>query len=69
MFELPILEVERFIRNAGAQRVTEAAGKKLTRLLECRAEKIIENAAMISRSAGRKTITREDIILALEFEN
>jgi len=67
MVELPVLEVERFVRNAGAQRVTEAAGRKLTRLLEGRAERIIEKAVMIAHYAGRKTITREDIVLALEF--
>ncbi len=65
--ELPILEVERFVREAGAQRITEAAGRKMARLLEQRAELIIEKAKMVAHYAGRKTITREDILLALEF--
>jgi len=67
MVELPIIEVERFVRDAGAQRVTEAAGRKMARLLEERAELIIEKAKMIANYAGRKTITRKDIMLALEF--
>ncbi len=63
------LDVERFIRKAGAQRVSEDAGEKLTELLEDKAVAIIEKAIIIARHArGRKTkkirLTAEDIRLA-----
>lgn len=67
MSELPVLEVERFLREAGAVRVSERAGKALTKLLEERAIKIAEKALFLAKYAGRKRITAEDIRLALEL--
>ncbi|MBI5159205.1 NFYB/HAP3 family transcription factor subunit [Candidatus Micrarchaeota archaeon] len=63
------LDVERLIRKAGAQRVSEDAGEKLTEFLEDKAIEIIEKAMTIARHArGRKAkklkLTAEDILLA-----
>ena len=66
MAELPVLDVEQFIRAAGARRVSEDAGKTLTHLLEDEASEIIEKAMLFARHANRKTITPEDIMLAVE---
>jgi len=67
MGELPVLEVEGFIRRAGAQRVTERAGRKLTMLLEEKAEEIVGEATLLARHAGRKTVTAKDVLLASEL--
>lgn len=63
------LDVERLIRKAGAQRVSEDAGEKLAEFLEDKAIEIIEKAITIARHArGRKAkklkLTAEDIFLA-----
>lgn len=63
------LDVERFLRKAGAERVSEDAGTKLTELLEDKAVEIIERALIIARHArGKKMkkirLTADDIRLA-----
>ncbi|MCX6777733.1 MAG: NFYB/HAP3 family transcription factor subunit [Candidatus Micrarchaeota archaeon] len=65
MAELPRWEVEQIIRDAGAQRVSEDATKKLLEILEDEAEQIIQKAEFLARYAGRKRISKEDIRLAI----
>ncbi|MEM2963008.1 MAG: histone family protein [Candidatus Anstonellales archaeon] len=62
---LPIAPVERLIRNSGADRVSIEAARELADFLEKQAMIISGKAIKYAKHAGRKTVTREDIILAL----
>ena len=65
MSELPAAAVERLIRNAGAPRVSATAVTELTNILEARATEISTQAAALAKHAGRKTVTSDDIKMAL----
>ena len=64
MAELPHAPIERLIRKAGAERVSEDAAKALAAVLEELAAGISNKAVKLAKHAGRKTITAEDIKLA-----
>jgi DNA-binding protein len=63
--ELPMAPVERLIKRAGAERVSDGAVEELADYLEEEVIKIASNAIKLSKHAGRKTVTRDDIKLAL----
>lgn len=64
MAGLPLATVERIMRTAGAERISndavEAASEKAENLLK----KLTAEAVILSKHAGRKTVTAEDIELA-----
>jgi histone H3/H4 len=64
MGELQLAPVDRLIRKAGAERVSDAAVKVLADVLEDLAKQITEAAAQCARHAKRKTVTADDIKLA-----
>ncbi len=64
MATLPLTSVERIIRGAGAERVSEDASKELREILEAFGTEISSKAIKLSTHAGRKTVTAEDIKLA-----
>ena len=66
MGELPTAAVDRIIRKATGVRVSESAAKELAFHLEEVGMKIAQEAALYSKHAGRKTVTDEDIRLALK---
>ncbi|MFA6064266.1 MAG: histone [archaeon] len=66
MSELPLAAVDRIIRKATGIRVSESAAKELAFYLEEEGMKIGQQAAIFSKHAGRKTVTDEDIRLALK---
>lgn len=57
--------VDRIMRKAGAERVSEAAARELARILEDKAIEISKLAIKYAQHAGRKTVKAEDIKLAL----
>lgn len=62
--ELPIAAVDRIIRKAGAERVSESAARELSEVLEDYALEMARDAADLSEHAGRKTVRDTDIRLA-----
>ncbi|MGD2248770.1 MAG: NFYB/HAP3 family transcription factor subunit [Candidatus Methanofastidiosia archaeon] len=56
--------VDRIMRKAGAERVSEAAARELVRILEVKAIEISKLAVKYAQHAGRKTVKAEDIKLA-----
>ncbi|WP_457751301.1 archaeal histone HpkA [Thermococcus sp.] len=65
MAELPIAPIDRLIRKAGAERVSEEAAKVLAEYLEEYAIELAKKSTDYARHAGRKTVKAEDIKLAI----
>ncbi len=66
MTELPTATLDRVIRKAGAQRVSESAAEELAEILEEKGMEIAKEAIELTEHAGRKTVRDEDIRLALK---
>ncbi len=60
-----LYDVEQFIREAGAERISEDAVLDLEMELESFADSIAQEAIKYAGHAGRKLIKSEDILLAL----
>ena len=61
---LPLAAMERLLKKAGAERVSEDAKEALKQVLEDYAEKVGEQAAKFALHAGRKTVKASDVKLA-----
>lgn len=64
MDQLPKAAIERLIRQAGAERVSDSAAVELGNILEEMAKNISSEAIVFAKHAGRKTVTAEDVKLA-----
>lgn len=64
MSDLPIAALDRLIRKAGAERVSEDAAQELGKILSEVAIDVSKQAIELARHAKRKTVTGEDIKLA-----
>ncbi len=62
---LPLSPVERIIRNAGADRVSQGAGIELAKILEDFGIEVAREAIDLAKHAGRTTVKEEDIRLAV----
>ena len=63
---LPKAPVEKIIRSAGAERVSDSASLELLNILDKVGSEIAQQAKIYASHAGRKTIIGEDIKLAYE---
>ena len=62
--ELALAPMHRLCKKAGAERVSEAAAKKLAKKLDGIGLKIAKEALAFAMHAGRKTIKAKDIEIA-----
>ena len=64
--QLPSLVMDNLLKKAGVKRIGESAKSELKKILNERIEEVTKKAASFSAHAGRKTITKEDIELAVK---
>lgn len=63
---ISLAAMERLLKAAGAQRVSENAKIALKEAMESYAEKVGENATRYAKHASRKTVKAEDVELAVK---
>ena len=61
---LPLAAMEKILKQAGAERVSDKAKVALKDVVEDIAEKLAVNAVRLASHAGRKTVKEGDIKLA-----
>ena len=57
---------KKLLQKGNNARISKEASKELSTILEEMADTITQRAKILSRHAHRKTITREDVLLAVE---
>lgn len=55
---------ERILKRAGAKRVSQKALEEFAKVMEERMFRIAEEAAVLAKHAGRKTVLAEDVRMA-----
>jgi histone H3/H4 len=64
MSKLPLANMERLLKEGGAERVSEDAKEALAEVLEDHGLEIAKDAVLLSEHAARKTVRKEDVKLA-----
>lgn len=64
MADIPLAAVERIMRKAGAERISQSAVIALAETLEDIGTRISKDALELAKHAKRKTVKREDVKLA-----
>jgi len=65
MTKLPLAVMGKLLKEGGAERISKDAMETLAEVLEDYALHIAKQAVLLSNHAGRKTVRREDIRLAV----
>jgi len=63
---IPLAAMERILKQAGAERVSDKAKTAMKEVVEEIVEKISKDAIRYAEHAGRKTVKSEDIKLAVK---
>jgi len=63
---IPLAAMEKIMKNAGADRVSDKAKEAMKDIVEAKAEEIAQAAVRFALHAGRKTVQAEDVRLALK---
>ncbi len=66
MTEIPLAPLERILKKAGAERVSEEAEREMQEAVESYAEALAEASVALAKHAKRKTVMAEDIKVALK---
>lgn len=66
---IPVAAMERLLRKAGADRVSDGAKLAMKNALESYAQRIGEGAVEYAMHAGRKTVKAEDVELSKKINN
>ncbi len=66
MMGLPILAIERLMKEKGAHRVSDDAKEELRKILETYLYDLSIKASKIASHSGRKTINSGDLLIAKE---
>ena len=61
--ELGLSAMNRILKKAGAERVTQESANELRRIVEDIANEIAKNSIEMAKHAGRRTIRAEDVNL------
>lgn len=64
MTGLPAAPFERLLKRAGAKRVSKGAMEEFARVMEEKLLEIAEEAVVLAKHAGRKTVMEEDVRMA-----
>ncbi len=64
--ELPLATIERIMKNAGAERLSEDAVDRMRDSAQALAEELASDAVAIASEEGRDSVTRDDIRRAVE---
>jgi len=63
---LPNAPIERIIRKAGAERVSEDAVEELRRAVQEAGDEIAQDAIDLAKHANRNTVKKEDVEMATQ---
>jgi histone H3/H4 len=66
MTKIPLSPVEKLMKAGGANRVSPGAVKILRNTLEEIVKEVSEKSFGLAKYAGRKTIQKEDVLLAIQ---
>ena len=66
MAVIPRAPVERLLKDSSGKRISKKATEQMSKILEGMIEEVAEDAAVFCKHAGRKTITDDDILLAMK---
>ena len=61
---IPLASMEMILRNNGADRVSATAKEVMKTIIEAKAEEIARTAVELSEHAGRRTVKKQDVMLA-----